>query len=100
MNEELSQAIARRIATFEENDGAIDQAHEEELRAVLSEPEAALRFIRETVSDDEVNFLVEILCDIWDVNHDDRFIDASQKRADGTADPYIRDSIQRDIDWG
>ena len=43
--------------------------------------------------------LNEILCDMWDATHDNRFIEAYRYRAEKMEDPEMKRSILHEINW-
>ena len=99
MTEDLKKAVAKRVATFDEDDPAVDKARAEELRIVLSDIDWALEFIRRTGTDFKVYMLNESLCDMWDATHDSRFIEAYRYRAEKMEAPEMKRSILQEISW-
>ena len=99
MTEDLKKAVAKRVATFDEDDPAVDKARSEELMTVLSDIDGALEFIKRAGTDFEVYMLNEILCDMWDATHDSRFIEAYRYRAEKMEAPEMKRSILQEISW-
>ncbi len=98
MNESLKAIIAKRIALDLQDDFGRDKCWEEELKIVEEDPETALLFINQDGTDEEVYFLSEILCDIYDSTLDDRFIEAFRQRADKIDNNEMKRSILQEIE--
>ena len=64
---------------------------------VKENPEAVLIFIKDEASDEEVYWLSEKLCDIYDLTQDELFVRAFQDRADNMEDVEMKRSILQEV---
>lgn len=97
INEKLKSIIANRISMNPEYDFGIEQCWNEALKLVKVYPEEVLKFVQSSASDTEVYWFSEILCDIYDLTEDERFIKAFGDRAANITDAEMKRSIIQEI---
>lgn len=99
MTESLKSIIAKRISTHPEYDFGINECWREALQLVKENPESVVMFVNNDATDEEVYWLSEILCDIYDLLQNDSIIDAFRERANKMDDAEMKRSILREIDF-
>ena len=97
LTDELKQIIARRIATHPEYDYGIQQCWDEAITLIKNNQDEAINFIKHEGSDEEVYWLSEILCDIYDVTFDERFVDAFKERGNNMSDAEMKRSVLQEV---
>ncbi|MCR5147468.1 MAG: hypothetical protein K6C35_00735 [Eubacterium sp.] len=99
MTNDLRRIIAKRIAIHPEYDLGIKRCWKEALNFAKDNSEAVVLFVNNDATDEEVYWLSEILCDMYDLLKDDRIIDAFQERANKMDDTEMKRSILQEIDY-
>ena len=99
MTERLKNIIAKRISMHPEYDFGINECWREALQLVKENPESVVMFVNNDATDEEVYWLSEILCDIYDLVLNDSIIDAFRERANKMDDAEMKRSILREIDF-
>lgn len=95
--ERIKAIIAERIETEPEYDYGIEQCWKKMMQIVRQDKEKVLSFIESVASDEEVYWLSEILCDMYDMMNDDRLVKAFAERAFAMTDAEMKRSVLQEI---
>ncbi len=98
MVKKYKDIIAKRISTHPEYDYGIKECWSEALLLVKDDPESVISYINNDATDEEVYWLSELLCDIYDLIQDERIIDAFQRRAENMLDSEMKRSVLQEIE--
>ena len=67
------------------------------MQLVKEKPEEVLAFIKQEATEEEVYWLSERLCEIFDITNDERFVEAFSSRANKIADEEMKRSILQEV---
>ncbi len=93
----IRNLISKRKAINPEYDYGRDLCWKEEINYLINNINESINFISSEATDEEVYWLSEVLCDIYDKTQDIRFIQIFKERAEKMNNKEMQRSIIQEI---
>ena len=93
INNEIREVLSRRISLHPEDDYAIEQCWEQEVKILSKDREETIRFLCAEASDDELAWLSEIFDDLILKTQDTGLLEAIKIRATSVVSSQDRHSV-------